>query len=131
VGYPITLGENHPFVVRAGPLALRRALRNLLLNAITHGKSASVRLISCGDRGSIFIDDIGPGIPEALMVRVFEPFFRVDAARQQAIPGAGLGLAIAKEIINRHGGVIKLTNNPAGGLTQCITFPRAPYVTST
>ncbi len=131
VGYPITLGENHPFVVSAGPLALRRALRNLLLNAITHGKSASVRLISCGDRGSIFIDDIGPGIPEALMVRVFEPFFRVDAARQQAIPGAGLGLAIAKEIINRHGGVIKLTNNPAGGLTQCITFPRAPYVTST
>jgi signal transduction histidine kinase len=60
--------------------------------------------------------------------RVFEPFFRIDPARQQPIPGAGLGLAIAKEIVARHDGEITLANRTSGGLRQEIIFPR--YVES-
>jgi len=62
--------------------------------------------------------------PEAVMDRVFEPFFRIDPARKQSIPGAGLGLAIAKEIIGRYDGEIILTNRAIRGLRQDIRFPR-------
>ncbi|RUT97569.1 HAMP domain-containing histidine kinase, partial [Mesorhizobium sp. USDA-HM6] len=54
--------------------------------------------------------------------KAFEPFFRADPARTQVIPGAGLGLAIAKEIIERYGGTIRLENRPGGGLVQTVVF---------
>lgn len=60
------------------------------------------------------------------MGRVFEPFFRIDPARQQPIPGAGLGLAIAREIVHRHDGEIILANSVTGGLRQEVRFP--PFV---
>lgn len=69
------------------------------------------------------VDGDGPGIPEDLLSRVFEPFFRVAPGRAQPIPGAGLGLAIAREIIERFGGSITLANRPQGGLRQVVTFP--------
>ncbi|WP_246674550.1 ATP-binding protein [Mesorhizobium sp. B4-1-3] len=66
-----------------------------------------------------------PGIPPDLLNKAFEPFFRVDPARTQFIPGAGLGLAIAKEIIERYGGAITLENRPGGGLLQRVVFATA------
>jgi signal transduction histidine kinase len=63
------------------------------------------------------------GIPDQSMSRVFEPFFRVDAARRKSGPGAGLGLAIAKEIVERHGGKLTLQNRSPKGLRQIIIFP--------
>ena len=75
---------------------------------------------------AVVIEDDGPGIPEDMMHRVFEPFFRVDEARRKFYPGAGLGLAIAREILGNNGGTLALANRPAGGLRQVVTFPRAP-----
>ncbi|HWU16962.1 MAG TPA: ATP-binding protein [Devosia sp.] len=103
-------------------LAMRRALRNLLINAATHGKGGTVSLIANGSTVVIEIADKGPGIPQDLLVRVFEPFFRAEPGRVQTTPGAGLGLAIAKEIIERSGGQIEVRNGLSGGLVQTITL---------
>ncbi len=120
---PVTLLRAVPVSVKAGPLALKRALRNLVINAATHGKGAEVALEAVGGEARITITDHGPGIPPELMAQVFEPFFRVDPGRRQTVPGAGLGLAIAKEIVDRSGGRIEIANRLAGGLIQTVTLP--------
>lgn len=106
------------------PLAMRRALRNLLINAATHGKSAAIELHTTLDRVVITIRDEGPGIPEDLLERVFEPFFRAEPGRIQTTPGAGLGLALAAEIVERSGGQLTIRNSPVRGLEQTISFFR-------
>ncbi|MGK9165221.1 hypothetical protein KXR53_02940 [Inquilinus limosus] len=121
---PVTLVRAEPVSIKAGPLALKRALRNLVINAATHGQGAEVVLDAAEGEARITITDRGPGIPPELLARVFEPFFRVDPARRQTVPGAGLGLAIAKEIIDRTGGRIEIANRPEGGLIQTVTLPR-------
>ncbi len=123
MGYAVTCHPLAVISIVAGPLALTRALRNLLINAVTHGREATVTLRTSGSTCCMLIEDCGPGIPEDLLGQVFEPFFRVNVARQQAIPGAGLGLAIAKEIIHRQGGTLEIENRDCGGLSQCVTFP--------
>ncbi|WP_238120485.1 MULTISPECIES: ATP-binding protein [unclassified Xanthobacter] len=127
-GRKALLLKAEPVLVLARPLSLKRALRNLIVNAATHGGGARVALWrDAGGQGEaravLSIEDDGPGIPEALMGQVFEPFFRVDPARQAKIPGAGLGLAIANEIIGRHGGRLTLVNRPGGGLVQRVELP--------
>lgn len=117
---PVTLGTLESASVMAGPLALRRALRNLITNAATHGGGARVRLEKLTEDTRIVIEDDGPGIPDAMLSQVFEPFFRASPARTQAIKGAGLGLAIAREIIERFGGTIEIRNRPEGGLEQVV-----------
>ena len=107
------------------PLAFTRALRNLIINAATHGGGARVRLDSHCGRCEVIIEDNGPGIPQAMMNSVFEPFFRVDPARTQHVAGAGLGLAIAKEIVERSGGTLTIKNRKSGGLQQTISLARA------
>ncbi|KQT52785.1 MULTISPECIES: ATP-binding protein [unclassified Aureimonas] len=102
---------------------LKRALRNLVDNAATHGGGARVRLGEAEDVAIVEIDDDGPGIPEDLLSRVFEPFFRVDASRRQAHPGAGLGFAIAREIVEGAGGSIAIANRTEGGLRQTVRLP--------
>lgn len=118
-------GKAHPIVVQANPIALTRALRNLIINAATHGNQALVSSFQQGDRAVIRIEDSGPGVPEELLDRIFEPFFRVDAARRKVHPGAGLGLAIAREIIERTGGHITISNKTPQGLVQSVTLPVA------
>ncbi len=118
---PVILAD--PAEVNAAPLALKRALRNLITNAATHGGGGEIRLKHQGGKAVITLRDHGPGIPEALIDRVFEPFFRVDPARQKQLPGAGLGLAIAREILGRFGGTLVIRNHPEGGLVQEITLP--------
>lgn len=117
---PVTLAEAVAVTVTAGPLALKRALRNLVTNAATHGGGARVTLRADGDDAELVIDDDGPGIPEPLIPLVFEPFFRASPARTQTTKGAGLGLAIAREIIERFGGTIEIVNRPEGGLRQVV-----------
>jgi len=111
--------------VRAGALALKRALRNLIINAATHGGGARVTLERQDGLAAILIEDDGPGIPDDLIEQMFEPFFRPDPARRRTVPGAGLGLAIAREIIERFGGRIEIANRPEGGLRQKVTLPIA------
>lgn len=119
-GLPVALGEVAPASVTAGPLALRRALRNLVTNAATHGGGGRVRLEVADGEALVLIEDDGPGIPDDLIPQVFEPFFRTNPGRTQTTKGVGLGLAIAKEIIERFGGSIEISNRPEGGLRQVV-----------
>jgi signal transduction histidine kinase len=114
-----------PVKVRAGRLTLNRALRNLIINAATHGMRARVEVGASNGVARIVIEDDGPGIPREFLDQVFEPFFRTDPARRQDIRGAGLGLTIAKEIVQRAGGTISISNGASGGLRQVVELPRA------
>jgi signal transduction histidine kinase len=118
--FSVTLLQSSAGNVVVAPLAFTRALRNLIINAATHGKGARVSVDTHGSRCLVVIEDDGPGIPENVMASVFEPFFRVDPARRQHVPGAGLGLAIAKEIIERLGGTLTMENRRPRGLKQTI-----------
>jgi len=125
LGYRATISQPMRLFSVAGPVALKRALRNLIINAATHGEGANVELAKAETAAVITIFDDGPGIPEELLGQIFEPFFRVDRSRSKSFPGAGLGLAIAKEIIERFGGTITIANRKPTGLTQIVTLPLA------
>jgi signal transduction histidine kinase len=114
-----------PVKVRASRLTLNRALRNLIINAATHGVRARVEVGGLNGAARIVIEDDGPGLPPDMLDQVFEPFFRADPARRQDIRGAGLGLTIAREIIQRAGGSISIANRDGGGLRQVVELPQA------
>jgi len=127
LGYADALDFMKPeaaMIIKAAPLALKRALRNLILNAVTHGKTARIDLIEDESEVVVTIRDEGPGIPQELIGRVFEPFFRVDLGRRKSIPGVGLGLAIAREIIERFGGTITIANHKKQGLIQTVILAK-------
>src|SRR5258708_5051225 len=120
----VTILKMEAVTISSAPLALTRGVRNLVINAATHGGGAFVTVgLEADSTASITIDDEGPGIPAHCMSRVFEPFFRTDPARRKFGAGAGLGLAIAKEIVERHGGKLTLQNRSPKGLRQRIIFP--------
>ena len=129
LGMRVVMSARDSVVVLARPLALKRALRNLIANAATHGGGACVAVVAetspAATTALLRIDDDGPGIPPEQLARAFEPFFRVDPARRRSAPGAGLGLAIAREIVTRAGGEIRLANRPEGGLRQEVELPLA------
>lgn len=106
------------------PMAIRRALRNLVENAASHGGAAVVGLEDGGGDVRIHVDDDGPGLPDVELERMFEPFVRMDASRSRDTGGAGLGLAIARGIIRSHGGDVGLENRQGGGLRATIRLPR-------
>jgi signal transduction histidine kinase len=124
IDFPVELADLDPVTVRMSPLAFTRALRNLVINAATHGGGAIVSVAERDQIVLVVIDDDGAGIPEKDLSSVFEPFFRVDPARRKHIPGAGLGLAIAKEIIERQGGTLVVENRKPSGLRQTLSFER-------
>jgi signal transduction histidine kinase len=109
---------------RCRPHSLTRAVRNLVENAVVHGRLARVAMNGPAEEVWITIEDDGPGIPEQDMTRVFSPFVRLDEARGQETGGIGLGLAIARSIVRGHGGDILLRNRTAGGLSATIQLPR-------
>lgn len=127
IGRPVRLHPNEggEVTLNGQRLALKRALRNLAENAATHGGGAVLRLETQGRLARLVVEDDGPGIPDAMLARVFEPFFRVDAGRRKTHGGAGLGLAIAREIVERHGGAIRIENRAEGGLRQVVDLPLA------
>jgi len=94
---------------------IRRAVRNLIENAVRYGGSARVSLRSEPDFYVATIDDDGPGIPENRLEEVFEPFVRLEESRNNATGGAGLGLTLARSIAREHGGDIVLENRKSGG----------------
>ncbi len=107
------------------PTALKRAIRNLIENAVRYGERARLRLAASPEGPRITIDDDGPGIPEERLADVFEPFVRLETSRSLETGGVGLGLAIARSIIRHHGGDLTLANRPEGGLTATIALPPA------
>ena len=111
--------------IGARPQALRRCLANLMDNARRHGgTSIDVSVANAPDRVEIRIEDRGPGIPEADLERVFEPYVRLEPSRARHTGGAGLGLAIARAIARAHGGDVTLTNRSGGGLSAMLTLER-------
>jgi hypothetical protein len=110
-----------PLMVR--PIALKRALRNLIDNAIQYGGSVDVVLDQFDGMAQINIADEGPGLPEDQIARVFEPFVRLENSRNRDTGGTGLGLAIARTIVQSHGGEIVLSNRSEGGLLATVRIP--------
>jgi signal transduction histidine kinase len=106
------------------PLALRRALTNVIENAVKYGDRARVSLIDSGADAVVRVDDDGPGIPESETERVFEPFYRLEPSRSRETGGAGLGLCVARTLIRAHGGDVALHNRKDGGLRVEMTIPR-------
>jgi signal transduction histidine kinase len=110
--------------VQARSLALKRALVNLVANAVNYGGSARVRLVPEDGRMVVMeIEDDGPGIAPAEIDRVFEPFHRGEPSRNRETGGVGLGLPIARNIMRAHGGDIVLANRPPGGIKATVTLP--------
>jgi len=110
--------------VRARPVALKRALGNLVSNAEIYGGSARVIMVPPTDGTvQVTIEDDGPGIPPEEMDRVFEPFRRLEQSRNRETGGVGLGLPIARNMLRAHGGDVVLSNRPRGGLKVLVTLP--------
>ncbi len=110
-------------VVSTRPLALKRCLSNLVSNAVKYGERVSISVTAQASFVSVDIDDDGPGIPDDELERVFEPFYRGNAARGGE--GTGLGLSIARAIAESLGATLTLYNREAGGLTARLRLPAA------
>lgn len=126
MGKPVRLAEQGlvaSALVR--PAALRRALRNLVDNALTYGEEAELGLEQRGQSLCLTVADRGPGIPDARLDAMLEPFARAEESRNRATGGAGLGLALAKAIAEGEGGRLSLRNRPSGGLIATIALPAA------
>jgi signal transduction histidine kinase len=115
--------DAQPLKLRCRKLALTRAIRNLVENALRYGGSARLTVGQEAGIASVTVEDDGPGLPEAMLERVFEPFFRLEASRSPETGGSGLGLAIARSIIRAHGGDVTLANRPGGGLRAWVQLP--------
>ncbi len=115
---------NDRIIAGVRPLLIRRALRNLISNAIKHGQIAAISLQQNRSNFEIFIDDSGPGIAPENIEKMFEPFTRADASRNRATGGTGLGLTIARAIARSHGGDVALVNRSDGGLRAVLRMPR-------
>ena len=103
--------------------AMRRALDNLISNALSFADFAEIRLKIRDDNLYIFIDDNGPGIPPDQRANALRPFVRLEGSRNKETVGTGLGLAIAHDIIHIHGGELTLKDSPLGGLRVTILLP--------
>lgn len=124
LGEPVSWQNHAPAPVNCRPNEIRRAVRNLVENAVAYGSRAEVQIANSSDGYDIVIEDEGPGIPDDERVRVFEPFVRLESSRNAATGGTGLGLTLAKAIAEGHGGQIVLENRAGGGLRARMHLPR-------
>ncbi|MCS6879614.1 MAG: ATP-binding protein [Geminicoccaceae bacterium] len=126
LGWEVRLVASEPLVARIRTAAIRRAIRNLIENAVRYGGRARVALLREGEDAVVRIDDDGPGIPPDKLEEVFEPFVRLEASRSSETGGVGLGLSIARGIARAHGGDVTLANRPEGGLRASLRLPLIP-----
>ena len=117
-----TLDTANSISVRLRPQSVRRALRNIIENAQRYGGGAEVTFVHDAEYVQIRVSDNGPGVPEAELEQVFEPFFRLEKSRSRETGGTGLGLSIARTIVRAHGGEVALTNRTEGGLLVTVTL---------
>lgn len=123
IGLPVVMEPAQPIVRECQPASLKRALTNLLDNAVKYGKRARAAIRSTPQAIEITIDDEGLGIPEDALVRVFQPYYRVEGSRNRETGGIGLGLAIALSVVQANGGQLTLSNRLEGGLRACVMLP--------
>ncbi len=122
-GRAVTFAGPERLVLHCRPVALRRALSNLIDNAIRYGGGADLVLRQDGATAVIEVGDRGPGIPEAAREAMFRPFMRGDPSRNRATGGTGLGLGVARSILRAHGGDVVLADREGGGLLARVTLP--------
>lgn len=124
-GHDITV-EGHtsaPYPGRA--VALRRCIDNLVGNALKYGGHQVRVVVEDGATAlRLRVMDDGPGLPEAELERVFEPFYRLEHSRNRSLGGSGLGLGIARNVAAMHGGSLTLRNRPVKGLEAVLELPR-------
>jgi signal transduction histidine kinase len=123
LGKPIAIEGKAQEALQAKPRALKRCLGNLVDNALKFGRQAAIQ-VEDGETLAIRVADDGPGIPEEMLERVFEPFYRLESSRSRDTGGAGLGLSIARDVAQAHGGSLTLRNRPEGGLIAELRLPR-------
>jgi signal transduction histidine kinase len=116
------VGPDH-FELILRRLAIKRALSNLVDNALHYGSCVTVELVPGDGEVTVRVVDDGPGIPEVEMTHVLEPFVRLDPARGRDTIGFGLGLPIVVQAIAAEGGTLTLTNRAGGGLIASVTLP--------
>jgi signal transduction histidine kinase len=126
LGQAVEFDDGERLLASVRPALIRRAIRNLIENAIKYGRRADVRLHRAGHWAVLEIDDQGPGIPAGDIERVMEGFVRLDESRNRATGGSGLGLTIARSIIQEHGGSLTLQNLPERGLRAIVKLPLQP-----
>ena len=124
-GQDVSLTGHCKATVWARPLALRRCLENLVGNAVKYGGQARIDCAAENGRIMVRVRDGGPGIAEEELEKVFEPFYRLETSRSRETGGTGLGLTIARNIAEQHGGTLVLRNHPDGGLEAVLSLPQA------
>jgi len=129
-GEPVTFSGPRGVTISCRPTALRRAISNLIDNAVKYGGSAAVSLSPESERVVITVDDEGPGIPRREREKVFEPFYRIDGSRDPDTGGVGLGLSVARSTVWEHGGEISLASRKGGGLSVRLELPGGPGLNS-
>ena len=122
-GQDVTFAGPRSLVIKGRHLGLKRALSNLIQNAVKYGERARIGIASCPTMVMVHIDDDGPGIPSDKLESVLDPFVRLETSRNRETGGVGLGLTIAKAKIEADGGSLCLSNRPEGGLRATVTLP--------
>jgi signal transduction histidine kinase len=125
-GSTVALETERPLPVKGDPELLRSAMENVIRNAVRYGPPGSkveIESRRSGTQIEVMVRDSGPGVPEKDLELIFEPFYRVDAARNRAVGGDGLGLAIAARAVGIHGGRIQARNLDEGGLVVQLSLP--------
>lgn len=115
-------GPDH-LTYHCAPVSLRRALSNLINNAIQYGGQADIELSQTAAAVRISIGDRGPGIADDQKEQVFSPFYRVEKSRNRETGGTGLGLTVARTVVRQHGGDVELQSRPGGGLLVLVSLP--------
>jgi two-component system osmolarity sensor histidine kinase EnvZ len=123
LGAPIEVEAGGELAIMVRPLAIKRCIGNLVANAQRHAHRVFLAAVREQRFIWIHVDDDGPGIPAEHREDVFRPFYRLDEARNQDHGGAGLGLAIARDIARSHGGDILLSTSPLAGLRASVRLP--------
>lgn len=124
-GHQASYAGPERLVIKARALSMKRAISNIVQNAVLYGDRAGVTLLQDGDRIVLAVEDDGPGIAEVHMAGILEPFFRLDSARERNASGLGLGIPIVLQILRHEGGTLAFVNRPEGGLRVEIGLPAA------
>jgi len=125
-GAPVERAEMSRTIVAVHPRAIRRALTNLVENAVKYGGCAKVTLRIEKDQAILAVADPGPGIPDDRIEEMLNPFTRMEQSRSRHTGGTGLGLAIVRAIASAEGGRLRLSNRSEGGLLAELSLPLAP-----
>ena len=123
LGSPAQMADSDRAVASVRPQQIRRALRNLIENAIVYGERAHVSVERQDGAIRLVVSDDGPGIAQDRMAEMMEPFTRLEGSRNRETGGAGLGLALVRAIMAEHGGALRLANRPGGGLEASLVLP--------